>query len=66
MTKQTGRRVQIYVPADLLEKWDALPRYERSAEVAKALRAWWGIDDAEIERYERERQPAHRPRKEQP
>lgn len=36
-----GKRVQIYIPADLVKKWDALPRYERSAEVAKALRAHW-------------------------
>jgi hypothetical protein len=38
-----GKRVQIYIPADLVKKWDALPRYERSAEVAKALRAHWKI-----------------------
>jgi hypothetical protein len=44
MPKQTGRRVQIYIPADLVKKWDALPRYERSAEVAKALRAHWKIE----------------------
>mgnify|MGYP001616641830 CR=1 FL=1 len=36
-----GKRVQIYLPADLLEQWGKTPRYERSAEVAKALRAWW-------------------------
>ena len=40
-----GRRVQVYIPADLLTRWDQLPRYERSAEVANALRAWWGIDE---------------------
>lgn len=39
-----GKRVQIYIPADLVKKWDELPRYERSAEVAKALRAWWEIE----------------------
>lgn len=38
---KTGRRVQIYLPADLLAQWDATPRYERSAEVAAALREWW-------------------------
>lgn len=36
-----GKRVQIYIPADLVKKWDEFPRYERSAEVAKALRARW-------------------------
>jgi hypothetical protein len=39
-----GKRVQIYIPADLVEKWDALPRYERSAEVAAALRQRWGME----------------------
>jgi hypothetical protein len=39
-----GKRVQIYIPADLVKKWDTLPRYERSAEVAKALRAYWKIE----------------------
>lgn len=38
-----GKRVQIYIPADLVEQWDRLPRYERSAEVAQALRAWWAV-----------------------
>lgn len=37
-----GKRVQIYIPADLVERWDATPRYERSAEVAKGLRMLWG------------------------
>lgn len=36
-----GKRVQIYLPADLLEQWEATPRYERSAAVAKALRLLW-------------------------
>lgn len=36
-----GKRVQIYLPADLLERWGQTPRYERSATVAEALRAWW-------------------------
>ena len=45
MSSKTGRRVQIYIPADLVERWDRLPRYERSAEVAKALRAWWRPDE---------------------
>lgn len=40
-----GKRVQIYLPGDLLEMWDRLPRYERSAEVAKALRQLWGVED---------------------
>ena len=35
---KTGRRVQIYIPGDLVEYWDSLPRYERSATVAEALR----------------------------
>lgn len=39
---RTGRRVQIYLPADLLEQWERTPRYERSATVAQALRAFWG------------------------
>jgi hypothetical protein len=38
---KTGRRIQIYLSADLIEKWDKLPRYERSAEVAAALRKHW-------------------------
>lgn len=36
-----GKRVQIYLPADLLEQWEATPRYERSATVAAALRLFW-------------------------
>lgn len=40
-----GKRVQIYIPADLMERWEALPRYERSAEVAKALRALWKMEE---------------------
>lgn len=36
-----GKRVQIYLPADLIEQWEKTPRYERSAIVAAALRAWW-------------------------
>lgn len=36
-----GKRVQIYLPADLVEQWERTPRYERSATVAAALRAWW-------------------------
>lgn len=43
-TPKRGRRVQVYIPADLLTRWDQLPRYERSAEVANALRAWWKIE----------------------
>ena len=43
--KKTGRRVQIYIPADLVAKWDALPRYERSAEVARALRQLWSSEE---------------------
>lgn len=39
-----GKRVQIYLPPDLLEQWEKTPRYERSATVAAALRAWWTID----------------------
>lgn len=39
-----GKRVQIYLPADLLERWEQTPRYERSATVATALRSYWGID----------------------
>lgn len=41
---QRGKRVQIYLPADLLERWERTPRYERSAEVAKALRQYWKTD----------------------
>ena len=40
MSKKTGKRVQIYIPADLIEQWDRLPRYERSGAVAAALRIW--------------------------
>lgn len=36
-----GKRVQIYLPADLLERWGQTPRYERSATVAAALREYW-------------------------
>ena len=36
-----GRRVMIYIPADLLARWDAVPRFERSALVAEALRRMW-------------------------
>jgi hypothetical protein len=38
-----GKRIQIYLPADLLERWNNTPRYERSAEVAIALRKHWGM-----------------------
>ena len=38
-----GKRVQIYLPADLVERFEQIPRYERSAEVARALREKWGI-----------------------
>ena len=37
---KTGRRVQIYIPSDLVDYWDSLPRYERSATVAEALRSY--------------------------
>lgn len=40
--KKTGKRVQVYIPADLVDEWEQIPRYERSAEAAAALRAWWG------------------------
>lgn len=42
-TTKRGKRVQIYIPADLVDTWESLPRYERSAEVAKALRQLWGM-----------------------
>ena len=42
--KKTGGRVQIYLPADLLERWIQIPRYERSAIAQAALRAWWGSE----------------------
>lgn len=45
----TGKRVQIYIPADLVEKWESLPRYERSAEVAEALRLKWGVKKPKME-----------------
>lgn len=48
----TGKRVQIYIPADLIEQWEKLPRYERSAEVAKSLRQLWG-DNAILAERER-------------
>jgi hypothetical protein len=38
---KTGKRAQIYLPADLLERWEGTPRYERSATVAAALREYW-------------------------
>lgn len=38
-----GKRIQVYLAADLVEKWEATPRYERSAEVAEALRKHWGM-----------------------
>lgn len=41
---KTGKRVQVYIPADLVEQWERTPRYERSAQVAKALRLFWSID----------------------
>jgi hypothetical protein len=41
--RATGKRVQIYLPGDLLEQWDRTPRYERSATVAAALRAYWAV-----------------------
>lgn len=43
-----GRRVQIYLPADLLERWEDIPRYERSKIVAAALRMFWGIGAEDI------------------
>jgi hypothetical protein len=39
---ERGKRVQIYLPADLLGRWERTPRYERSATVAAALRMYWG------------------------
>lgn len=45
--KRPGQRVQIYLPADLLERWKATPRYQRSATVAAALRQFWGIGSTE-------------------
>jgi len=42
-----GKRVQIYLPADLLEKWEDIPRYERSATVAAALRAFWNKEETD-------------------
>ena len=39
-----GKRVQIYLPADLLEQWERIPRYERSKIVAEALRQFWGTN----------------------
>jgi metal-responsive CopG/Arc/MetJ family transcriptional regulator len=45
VSNTTGKRVQIYIPADLVGKWDRLPRYERSAEIAKALRQLWGMEE---------------------
>lgn len=38
-----GKRIQVYLAADLIERWEQTPRYERSAEVARALRKHWGI-----------------------
>ena len=38
-----GKRVNIYLAADLVAKWDALTPTKRSAEVAKALRLLWGM-----------------------
>lgn len=38
-----GKRVQIYLPVDLVERWEQTPRYERSAVVATALRKHWEI-----------------------
>jgi hypothetical protein len=57
---KTGRRVQIYIPGDLLEQWDALPRYERSAAVAAALRAWWETQPANEAKKEPGRTPTAR------
>jgi len=37
-----GKRIQIYLAADLLDRWEKTPRYERSAVVAAALREYWG------------------------
>lgn len=42
-----GKRVQIYLPADLLVQWERIPRYERSATVAAALREYWGKPDTQ-------------------
>lgn len=42
--------------------WRLIKRGVLAAEMRG--RDWW-IEDVEIERYERERRPAHRPRKEQ-
>ena len=47
---KTGKRVQIYIPADLLDRWKALPRYERSATVAAALRKLWKLTEDEQEK----------------
>lgn len=41
---KTGKRYQIYIPADLIDQWESTPRYERSAAVAAGLRLLWGVD----------------------
>lgn len=61
---KTGRRVQIYLPADLLERWERTPRYDRSKTVAAALRLYWGgLKDTELntEAIEQEDKPPHIP-----
>lgn len=42
-----GKRIQIYLAADLVERWEQTPRYERSAIVASALRQFWGVKNTE-------------------
>lgn len=44
--KMKGKRIQLYLAADLVERWEQTRRYERSAEVAAALRKHWGISVA--------------------
>lgn len=45
---KTGKRVQIYLPADLLDRWESIPRYERSAAVAAALRLFWDTNSSSV------------------
>lgn len=58
-----GKRIQIYLPADLLERWEQTPRYERSATVATALRRYWRIEEADVQALKDSPRKAGRPKK---
>lgn len=57
-----GKRFQIYLTKELADRLRQIARYERSAEVQKALRQYWGMteidpNDSQIDSNEDEKHP---------